>query len=148
MELYDTLTAELDSIDRHLSRRKFLKIVFYGSVPLHINLGSGDQEFLRKVAATLIPAEAVSQTGIDVVANIEHLLQRGSAGHRTKITRLLVWAQRISFLYGGGQVAQRARTSRFVLVQKMSKALSTLCLVAFWGDERALRLIEAPEVKR
>jgi hypothetical protein len=148
MELYDTLTTELDSIDRHLSRRKFLKVVFYSSVPLQINLKSGDQEFLRKVAATLIPPGALSQTGIDVVANIEHLLQRGSAGHRTKIVRLLGWAQRISFLYGGEKIALRARTSRFVLVQKMSKALSTLCLVAFWGDERALRLIEAPEVKR
>ncbi len=148
MEPYDSLTAELDSIDRHLSRRKFLKIVVYASAPLHLTMESGDREFLRNVAATLIPAEAVSRTGIDVIANIDHLLERGSAQHRAKIMRLLVWSRRLSFIYGGEQVAVRARNSRFVLAQKMSKALAALCLVAFWGDERALQLIEAPEVKR
>jgi hypothetical protein len=30
----------------------------------------------------------------------------------------------------------------------MSKALSALCLVAFWGDERSLVLIDRPEVDR
>ncbi len=145
MELFDTLAAELESIDRHLSRRRFLKIVVYASVPMHLTLDKGDLEFLRKVALTLIPGNALTRTGIDVVANIEHLLQRGSAEHRAKIMRLLTWSRRVSFLYGGEQVAHRARTSRFVLAQKMSKALSALCLVSFWGDERSLLLIEQPD---
>jgi hypothetical protein len=145
MEQFDTLAAELESIDRHLSRRRFLKIVVYASVPAHMTLDKGDLEFIRKVAMTLIPDDALARTGIDVVANLEHILQRGSAEHRAKIMRLLTWSRRVSFLYGGEQVAHRARTSRFVLAQKMSKALSTLCLVSFWGDERSLLLIEQPD---
>jgi hypothetical protein len=148
MELFDNLTAELDSLDRHLSRRKFLRFIVFASAPLQLTLDDDHHDFLRKIAATLIPPQAFSETGIDVVANIEHLLQRGSLEHRAKILLLLTWSRRVSFLYGGEQVARRARTSRFVLAQKMSKALSVLCLVAFWGDERALRLIEAPETQR
>jgi hypothetical protein len=146
MELFDTLAVELASIDRHLSRRRFLKIVVYASVPMHLTLNKGDLEFIRKVASTLIPGDALALTGIDVVANLDHILQRGSAEHRAKIMRLLTWSRRLSFLYGGEQVAHRARTSRFVLAQKMSKALSALCLVSFWGDERSLPLIEQPEI--
>ncbi len=148
MEPFDALEAELDSIDRHLSRRSFLKAAVYFATPLHLTFDVSDREFLRKVAATLIPSEALSRTGIDVIANIEYLIERGSAEHRAKIMRLLVWSRRLSFLYGGERVAQRARFSRFVLAQKMSKALSALCLVAFWGDERALQLIETPGGKR
>ncbi len=142
MELPDTLSIELDAIERHLSRRRFLKAVVLASVPVRFAMDDDDREFLRKVAATLIPPEAFSRTGIDVITNIEHLLSRGSAEHRAKILRLLSWSRRVSFLYGGHHVAGRARNSRFVLAQKMSKALSALCLVAFWGDERALQLIE------
>jgi hypothetical protein len=147
MEPFNSLFVELDSIDRHLSRRKFLKIVVFAA-PLRLALDGGDREFLRKVAATLIPPEAVSRTGIDVIANVEHLLQRGSAEHRAKILRLLTWSRRVSFIYGGENVARRARDSRFVLARKMSKALAALCLVAFWGDERALQLIESGEAPR
>ena len=46
--------------------------------------------------------------------------------------------------YGGPDIVVRARGSRFVLMQKMSKALAAICLVAFWGDERALALIDLP----
>jgi hypothetical protein len=148
MDIYDTLNAELDSIDRYLSRRGFLKLVVFASVPLHVTLDGGDREFLRKVAATLIPSEAFSRTGIDISANIEYLLARGSVEHRAKVMRLLTWSRRISFLYDGQNIARRAGTSRFVLIRKMSKALSALCLAAFWGDDRALQLIEVPEVKR
>jgi hypothetical protein len=148
MEAFDPLSVELDSIERHLSRRRFLKIVVFAAAPLRFALDGDDREFLRKVAATLIPPEALSRTGIDVIANIEHLLQRGSAEHRAKILRLLTWSRRVSFIYGGENVARRARDSRFVLAQKMSKALSALCLVSFWGDERALRLIESGEAQR
>jgi hypothetical protein len=148
VETFDSLFVELDSIDRHLSRRKFFKIVVLAAAPLRLALDGGDREFLRKVATTLIPPEAFSRTGIDVIANVEHLLQRGSAEHRAKILRLLTWSRRVSFIYGGENVARRARASRFVLARKMSKALSALCLVAFWGDERALQLIESGEARR
>lgn len=148
MDFDDTLNAELDSIDRYLSRRGFLKIFVYAAAPLHGNFDGGDREFLRKLASTLIPSEALSRTGIDICANIEHLLERGSAEQRAKVMRLLTLSRRISFLYDGQNIVHRAGTSRFVLIQKMSKALSALCLLAFWGDERALQLIEAPEAKR
>lgn len=145
MELFDILAAEIESIDRHLSRRRFLKIVIYASVPMQVTIDEGDLKFLRKVAMTLIPDDALARTGIDVMANIEHILQRGSSEHRAKIMRLLTWSRRVSLFYGGEQVAHRARTSRFVLVQKMSKALSALCMISFWGDERSLLLIEQPD---
>ena len=109
-----------------------------------MGLGADNRRFLRRVARTLIPDEALARTGIDVVANVEHLLNQGSAEHRAKVLRLLTWAERISFVYGGEKCAIRARGSRFVLVQKMAKALSSLCLVAFWADERALVLIDNP----
>jgi len=147
METYDSLLVELDSLDRHLSRRKFLKILVFAATPLRLALEGGDREFLRKVAATLISPEALSRTGIDVIANVEHLLLRGSAEHRAKVLRLLTWSRRISFIYGGENVARRARESRFVLVQKLSRALSALCLVSFWGDERSLQLIESQEAR-
>ena len=143
MEPFNILSIELESIERHLSRRRFLKLLVLAAVPLRFSLDRDDREFLRKVAATLIPAEAFSRTDIDVIANIERLLSRGSAEHRAKILRLITWSQRISFIYGRENIARRALSSRFVLPQKMSKALSTLCLVAFWGDERALDLIES-----
>ena len=82
METFDSLFVELDSIDRHLSRRKFLKIAVLAAAPLRLALDGGDREFLRKVAATLIPPEAVSRTGIDVIANVEHLLQFLAVGAR------------------------------------------------------------------
>jgi hypothetical protein len=144
MESLEALALEIDSIDRQVSRRAFLKLAALAVLP-HPALDDGDRKFLGGVAATLIPAEAVARTGIDVLANIEHLLTRGSAEHRVKVMRLVAWARRISFVYGGENVAIRTRTSRFVLVQKMGKALSSLCLVAFWGDERALQLIAVPE---
>jgi hypothetical protein len=34
-----------------------------------------------------------------------------------------------------------------MLARKMGRALSSLCLIAFWADERALKLIEDAEVK-
>jgi hypothetical protein len=96
------------------------------------------------VAATLIPAAALAETGIDVAANVDYLLQQGCAEHRGKVLRFLRWARRASVFYGGARVAIEARGSRFTLVRKMGKALSSLCLVAFWADERALRLIKVP----
>lgn len=148
MEAFDQFTPQLEAFDRHLSRRAFFLHTVAAVGFTSATLAADDRAFLDQVARTLIPAEVMRQSGVDVVANIEHILARGSAEHRAKIRRLLVWARRVSFLYGGEQVALRARKSRFALVQKMSRALSALCLVAFWGDERTLALLAAPEVKR
>ncbi len=141
----EILAADLDAFDRHLSRRSFLKYAALIAVIPSLELDLNDRTFLRKIAETVIAPSALRQTGIDVVINIEHLLSRGSGEHRAKVFRLLAWARRVSFLYGGEKVAVRARDSRFTLIQKMSKALSSLCLVAFWGDERAMVLINASE---
>ena len=147
MELPEAVTRDLDSFERHLSRRTFLKLLGGFVVAPGFTLGGKETDFLRGVAATLIPAEAVSRTGIDVLANIEHMLKQGGAEHRRKVLRLLAWARRVSFAYGGERVAIGARGSRFELIQKMGRALSTLCLWAFWGDERSLVLLDSPGAK-
>lgn len=144
MEPLVAVVSEVESVERHLSRRGFLAFALFAAVAPRLDFGRKEKEFVRRVAATLIPAEALRETGIDVLANVEHMLARGSADQRRKVLRLLAWARRVSFLYGGDRVALGARGSRFELVQKMGKALSSLCLVAFWGDERALALIDLP----
>ena len=148
MESFAAFTQQLDGFDQQLSRRAFF---LHALVAVSFTKGAlsvDDRAFLDKVARTLIPADVLRQSDVDVVANIEHILARGSAEHRAKVRRLVAWARRVSFLYGGEQVALRARTSRFVLVQKMSRALSALCLVAFWGDERTLALLDSKEEAR
>jgi hypothetical protein len=122
----------------------FLRFALTAAAP-RLQLGQDDRDFLRQVAATLIPPQALTGTGIDDVGNIDRLLARGSAEHRAKVLRLIAWARRVSFLYGGEQIALRARGSRFALIQRLAKALAALCLAAFWGDERALQLINSPE---
>jgi hypothetical protein len=144
MQPLEALVREIESIERQISRRRFLKLIAFSAMIPPIGLGADNRDFLRRMARTLIPDEALESTGIDVIANVEHLLEQGSAEHRAKVLRLLAWARRISFIYGGEKIAIRGRGSRFVLVQKMAKALSSLCLVAFWADERALRLIDKP----
>ena len=145
MDPLDTIILEVESVERQLGRRKFLQRLALAAVAPPAALDRGHREFLRRVAATLVPAEWQALTGVDVTANIEHLLARGGALPRARVLRLIAWARRVSFLYGGEKIAVRTRTSRFVLMQKLGKALSSLCLVAFWGDERTLRLIEVPE---
>ena len=147
MDSLEIIVREIDSIERNLNRRRFLQSVVFVSLGSRSSLDVSDREFLRKVAASLIPPDALKSTGIDVVANIHRLLDQGSAEHRNKVLRFLSWCRRISFLYGGDQIALRSRQSRFVLPQRMGKALSSLCLVAFWGDARALNLITLPEEK-
>jgi hypothetical protein len=146
MEATEILIQEIDSLEKHLNRRRFLKITLLAAVVPDASLRLDDEDFLRRVAATLIPPGALRKTGIDIVSNINHILERGGASHRNKVLRLVAWARRISFLYGGDQVAVRARTSRFVLVRKMGKALTSLCMVSFWGDERSFILIEESDV--
>jgi hypothetical protein len=105
-----------------------------------------ERRFLEEVAGVLIPAAA--GTGIDVVANIEHMLTQASADHRERIVQLVTWSRRVSWLYGGTRMPLRARRSRFVLIQKLAHALSALCLVAFWGDESALGMAERRRATR
>lgn len=114
----------------------------------NIDLQRNDRKFLDRVAATLIPAKAFENTGINVADNVAYLLNQGSTEHRTKVLRFLSWSQRASIIYGGDKVAINARGSRFILVRKMGRTLSSLCLIAFWADERALKLIDDPGEKK
>lgn len=148
MEAMETIVSEIDLIGRRLNRRGFLKVAALAAVAPRVSLDDDDQEFLRKVAARLIPAEALASTGIDVVANIDRLLRQGSAEHRKKVLRFVPWARRASFLYGGDKVATGAQGSRFTLMRRMGRVLASLCLLAFWSDDRALRLIDVPGTNR
>ena len=144
MHSLETVIVELEAVERQLSRRGFLKLAaFVVAVPTP-HLMADNAAFLRAVSATLFPPPVLPDSGIDIVANVERLLSRTRYEHRVKVLQLVTWARRISFLYGGEQIAIRSRTSRFVLVRKMGKALSSLCHVAFWGDPRALRYIDTP----
>jgi len=146
MEALETIVREIDSVERQISRRRFLKMAALMVTVPGVSLRDEDVNFLRRIAATLIPNEAIETTGIDVVANINRLLTQGSADHRKKVLRFVTWARRVSLFYGGDKVAIRAQGSRFTLVRKTGKALSSMCLIAFWLDDRAWRLIEVPGV--
>ena len=145
MQSLDPVLEEVAAIERQLGRRGFLKFVALLTVISGATLEAAERKFLSGVAAELFPQAALATTGIDVVQNIERLLDRASAAHRARILRLLVWARRLSILYGGAQLPVRTRTSQFILVQRMGRAVAALCQVAFWGDVRALTLIDAPE---
>lgn len=147
MEPLEQILQEISAFESQLSRRKFLQAASLLLVAPTITLGKDDSQFLRKVAATLIPAQALSSTGINVAENVERMLRSGSADHRQKVIRFLTWSQRASILYGGDKVAINARGSRIMLVRKMGRTLSSLCLIAFWADERAMKLIDQPEAK-
>jgi hypothetical protein len=147
MERLEQILQEITAFETQLSRRSFIGAALLIAVVPSVSLGKDDQRFLDAVAATLIPATVLQSTGINVSQNVEHLLRSGSADHRRKVTRFLAWSQRASILYGGEKVALNARGSRFMLVRKMGRTLSALCLIAFWADERALKLINDAEVK-
>ena len=147
MEPLEHILQEITAFENQLSRRRFLGAALMISVVPTISLGKDEQHFLERVAATLIPAAALQSTGINVAENVEHLLRNGSAEHRRKVMRFLAWSQRVSILYGGEKVALNARGSRFMLARKMGRTLSSLCLIAFWADERALKLINDAEVR-
>lgn len=143
MQPLDHVLLEIDALDRCLSRRSFLKA--FAFLPLvSRSISSDDRRFLQGVARVVIPPGALARVPIDVVGNIEHLLQRANADHRARVLRALGWARRISFLYGGVAMPVRARHSRFVIVRRLARAVSVVCLVAFWGDERTLILIDMP----
>ena len=140
----ENIVQEINSFESQLNRRGFLKLASLMVVLPGASLDRDDREFLGRVAATLFPAEAFNATGIDVAANVEHLLRQGSAEHRQKVLRFISWSRRVAFFYGGERVAINARGSRFLLARKMGRTLSSLCLIAFWADERALGLIHDP----
>ena len=145
MEPLEHILQEITAFETQLSRRSFIGAALLVAVASKTSLANDDRRFIDAVAATLIPATALQSTGINVGQNIDYLLSKGSADHRQKVTRFLAWSQRASILYGGDKVALNARGSRFMLVRKMGRTLSSLCLIAFWADERALKLID--EVK-
>ena len=147
MEALEQILQEVTAFETHLSRRSFIGAALLIAVASKTSLAKDDQRFIDAVAATLIPASALQSTGINVGQNVDHLLRNGSEDHRRKVTRFLAWSQRASILYGGEKVALNARGSRFMLVRKMGRTLSSLCLIAFWADERALKLIDDTEVK-
>jgi len=147
MEPLEHILQEITAFETQLSRRSFISAALMIAVASKTSLGNDDRRFIDAVAATLIPATALQSTGINVGQNIDYLLSKGNADHRQKVTRFLAWSQRASILYGGEKVALNARGSRFMLVRKMGRTLSSLCLVAFWADERALKLIDDAEVK-
>ena len=148
MEPLEQILKELTAFESHLSRRKFIQAASMLIVVPGISLDKDDTRFLQKVAATLIPADALTSTGINVAENVDRLLASGSADHRQRVIRFITWSQRASVLYGGDKVAINARGSRFMLIRKMARTLSSLCVIAFWADERALKLIDRPEVTR
>ena len=143
MQPLDHVLLEIDGLDRYLSRRRFLKAAALLPV-LPRTFSSDDRRFLEQAVRAVVPASVLKTMEIDVVHNIEHMLGRTNADHRARVLRVLGWARRISFLYGGGAMPIRARGSRFFIVRRLARAVSVICLVAFWGDERTLSLIDNP----
>jgi len=141
----EQILQEITTFETQLSRRRFIGVALLIAVVPGNSLSKDEQRFVDAVAATLIPATALQSTGINVGQNVDHLLRSGSADHRRKVTRFLAWSQRASIFYGGENVALNARGSRFMLVRKMGRTLSSLCLIAFWADERAQKLIDNVE---
>lgn len=146
MQPLEQILEEITAFETQLNRRSFIKAAALLLVVPPLVLGKEDRQFIDRVSATLLPATALQLTGISVADNINHLLNCGSSDHRKKVLRFLAWSQRASVLYGGDNVAINSRGSRFMLARKMGRTLSSLCLIAFWGDERALKLINTPEV--
>ena len=147
MEPLDQVLLELDALERCLSRRAFLKAAALAPT-LPRSVSADDREFLHSIARVVVPAEALASTGIDVVQNAEHLLGRANAHHRARVLRMLRWARRLSFLYGGEQMPLRARRSRFVIVRRLARAVTVVCVASFWADDRAMTLIHLPGDER
>jgi hypothetical protein len=140
----ETVLAEVDAVSRDLNRRAFLKTIGAAFVVPTGTLEPDDERFFRAVTGTLVSPALLRQTGIDPVANLRHLLERSRADHRERLGTLIRGVRRVSFLYGGPQVALHGRASRFLLMQKASRALASLCLLSVWGDSRSLALIDDP----
>ena len=113
-----------------------------------MTLTSADRRFLDELSRVLIPPSARGAADVDVVANIDRMIGRANARHRTNVLRLVRWARRLSLFYGGASLPLRAARSRLVPVQRLGRAVSSLCLVAFWADDRARALIDEPGTAR
>jgi hypothetical protein len=140
----ETVLTEIDAVGRDLNRRTFLKGIAAAFVIPSGQLTPDDERFFRRVTATLVPETHLRRTGIDPVDNLRHLLERTRADHRERIGTLISGVRRVSFLYGGEQVALRGRRSRFLVMQKASRALASLCLLSVWGDPRSFALVDDP----
>jgi hypothetical protein len=114
-------------------------------LPVAAQFSEEDSRFLRGVTRGLIEPAAYEAVHVDVVVNLERMMARTNPHHRTSVLKLVRCCRRISFLYGGPEMPARAGHSRFVTIQKLGRALSCLCLVAFWADAAALALIDRPE---
>jgi hypothetical protein len=143
MQPIDHVLLEIDGFERYLSRRRFLKAVAFLPI-VSRSLSSDDRSFLEGAARAVIPSSARDRVPVDIIRNVEHILERTSADHRARVLRALGWARRISFVYGGEAMPVRARRSQFVTVRRLARVVSVVCLVAFWGDERTLTLIDVP----
>jgi hypothetical protein len=141
----ETVLTEIDAVSRDLDRRRFLKSIATTFALPSGDLADDDERFFRRVTATLVPDVALRQTGIDPVVNLRRLLGRSRADHRERIGRLIRAVRRVSFLYGGDRVAVEGRASRFILMQKASRALASLCLLCVWGDPRSFAFVDDPE---
>jgi len=113
-----------------------------------MTLSNADRRFLDELSRALIPPSARGEIDVDVVANIDRMLGRANARHRMNVLRLVRWARRLSFFYGGASLPARAAQSRLVPVQRLARAVSSLCLVAFWADDHARILIDQPGAVR
>jgi len=109
-----------------------------------LTFSARERRFLELAAATLIPSAATSATGIDVLMNLERMLSHASTHHRRRVVRLVAWSYRVSWLYGGRCMPIQARRSRFISIQRLAHALSSLCLIAFWGDQAARKIVGRP----
>src|SRR4051794_1517555 len=109
-----------------------------------MTLSNADCRFLDQLSRTLIPPSARGAVEVDVVANIHRMLRHANPGHRANVRRLVRWSRRPSIFYGGPSMPERAARSRLIAVQRLARAISSLCLVAFWGDDQARALIDAP----
>ena len=109
------------------------------------SLSPADGRFLEAVTRALVTPVTYDSAQIDIVANVERLLGRANENNRTNVLRLVKWCRRIAFFYGGPLLPARAACSRFIAIQRLARALSSLCLLAFWGDDAALALINSPD---
>ncbi|MGH9841027.1 MAG: hypothetical protein ACREEM_19910, partial [Blastocatellia bacterium] len=66
MESLEHFTQHLDAFDRQLSRRAFFWRAAVGGAMVRGGLAAGDREFLDAVAKTLIPADALRRSDVDV----------------------------------------------------------------------------------
>lgn len=68
----EQILQEITAFENQLSRRSFIKAALLLVALPNTNLGKDERQFLDRVAATLIPADALQTTGIKVSENVAH----------------------------------------------------------------------------